>query len=141
MLGKQTNLSDWTFIQMASPRQVRFVMDESIRRKWYSRKFFEFFRVIPGAQDLSTRNTIIDLLDAGEVVCPWYQDTSGSVDWLTALRGDSEKPAQGVILPFSLVGSPGNRPSRPKNEVNRKTRDNNVTITFDEPQHANKTPV
>ena len=99
MLGKQANLKDWTFIQMAAPRQIRFVMDESIRRKWHSKKFFDFFRAIPGAPDQSTRNTIRKLLNAGEVVCPWFKATSDSAEWLTTLRDDSDKRMNGRHCP------------------------------------------
>ena len=109
MQGKHTSLSDWTFIQMAAPRQVRFVMDESIRSKWYSRKFFEFFRAIPGAPDQSTRETIVNLLNAGEVVCPWSRATSNNAEWLETLSGDSGKPAQWETLPCLLYTSPSPR--------------------------------
>ena len=119
MLGQQTNLKDWTFIQMAAPRQIRFVMDESIRRKWYARKFFEFFRAIPGAPDQPTSETITELLNAGEVVCPWFKATSASGEWQTALRDNSDKPDEWAILPFSLSGSPGSRPSGETNPGRR----------------------
>ena len=123
MLGKQTSFKDWTFIQMAAPRQIRFVMDENIRSKWYSRKFFEFFRAVPGTGDQSTRNTIMDLLNAGEVVCPWSGAVPDSAEWLTAPGNIADQPAQWVTLPFSLSGSPHKGRSRPAD----------VTITFDEP--------
>ena len=107
---------------MAAPRQIRFVMDENIRSKWYSRKFFEFFRAVPGTGDQSTRNTIMDLLNAGEVVCPWSGAVPDSAEWLTAPGNDADKPAQWVTLPFSLSGSPGSEPSP-----------HDITITFEEP--------
>lgn len=113
MQGRYTGLADWTFIQMAAPRQIRFVMDESIRRKWYARKFFEFFRAFPGAPDQSTQDTIADLLNAGEVVCPWSSATSDNAKWLETLNSGSGKPARWVTLPFSISGSPGSEaPSR-----------------------------
>ena len=134
MLGQQTNLKDWTFIQMAAPRQIRFVMDESIPRKWYAKKFFEFFRAVPGAPDQPTRNTITGLLNAGEVVCPWFKATSDSAEWLTTLRDDSDKPDEWVTLPFSLSGSPGSRTSHPHVETKSTASDNDVTIIFGKPQ-------
>ena len=138
MLGQQTNLKDWTFIQMAAPRQIRFVMDESIRRKWYARKFFEFFRAIPGAPDQPTRKTITELLNAGEVVCPWFKASSDSAEWQTALPDNSDKSDKWVTLPFSLSGSPASRPSA---ETNPVAGDNNdVIITFDEPQRPDQEP-
>ena len=122
MLGEQTSFKDWTFIQMAAPRQIRFVLDESIRRRWYTRKFFEFFRAIPGAGDESTRNTVIGLLKAGEVVCPWTGAVPDSAEWLTSLSDDAGKPDRWVTLPFSLSGSPGS--GSPSHDV---------TISFEEP--------
>ena len=120
--GKHTSPGDWTFIQMASPRQVRFVMDESIHSKWYSKKFFEFFRALPGAPDQTTRKTIIDLLDAGEVVCPWSAATAEDTAWLDSLRNSRDKPDNWVTLPFTMSGSPGGKASS-----------NGVSIAFGEP--------
>ena len=134
MLGRQANLKDWTFIQMAAPRQIRFVMDESIRRKWYARKFFEFFRAITGGPDQPTRKTITGLLNAGEVVCPWFKATSDSAEWLTSIQNDSNKPDEWAILPFSLSGSPRSRTSHPQVETKSAASDNDVTIIFGEPQ-------
>ena len=119
--GKHTSPGDWTFIQMASPRQVRFVMDESIHSKWYSKKFFEFFRALPGAPDQSTRKTIIELLDAGEVVCPWSAATADDTAWLESLRNSRDKPDKWVTLPFTMSGSPGGKASS-----------NGVSIAFGE---------
>lgn len=123
MLGQQTSLKDWTFIQMAAPRQVRFVLDESTRLKWYSRKFFEFFRAVPGSDDQSTRATITGLLDAGEVVCPWSGSISANPEWLADLRDDAGEPARWVTMPFSLDGSP----------VKGQSGSADITITFEEP--------
>ena len=131
MLGQQANLKDWTFIQMAAPRQIRFVMDENIRRKWYARKFFEFFGTITGAPDQSTRKTVTGLLNAGEVVCPWFTASPDSAEWLENIQNDSDKPVEWAILPYSLSGSPGSRPS---GETIPGAGENDVTIIFGEPR-------
>ena len=131
MLGQQANLKDWTFIQMAAPRQIRFVMDENIRRKWYARKFFEFFGTITGAPDQSTRKTVTGLLNAGEVVCPWFTANPDSAEWLENIQNDSDKTVEWAILPYSLSGSPGSRPS---GETIPGAGANDVTIIFGEPR-------
>ena len=122
MLGGRTRPGDWAYVQVAAPRQVRFLVDGSMRGKWYSKKFFEFFRAIPGAPDPSTRQAVIELLDAGEVVCPWFGATADDADWLTALRNDRDKPGQWVTLPFSLDRAPGGRASSRE-----------VTVSFGKP--------
>ena len=122
MQGQYTSLGDWAFIQMAAPRQVRFVMDESIRGKWHSRKFFEFFRVLPVTPKPALRETLVKLLNAGEVVCPWSAATSNNAEWLEALSNDGDKPHQWATLPFSLSGSPGS-----------EAPSHDVVVSFDEP--------
>ena len=104
------------------------------KRKWYAKKFFEFFRAIPGAPDQPTRETITGLLNAGEVVCPWFKATSDSAEWLATLRDDSDKPDEWVTLPFSLSGSPGSRTSHPHVETKSAASDNDVTIIFGKSQ-------
>ena len=35
IIGNHTSYIDWAILQMASPRQIRFVMERSIYEKWY----------------------------------------------------------------------------------------------------------
>ena len=129
MLGRHTRPGDWTFIQMAAPRQIRFIMDERMQQKWYSRKFFAFFRAFPGAPDLATRQTVEKLLNAGEVVCPWSPATSDNTGWLAPLQQDNGQPARWTTLGFALDGSPVRQ-----GDQNEQTSSRQVTVTFSKPE-------
>lgn len=102
MLGKNTRKTFWPFVQMASPRQIRFVADGNIFGKAYNKLFFGFFRAVPGAPNPATRQTVIELLEAGEVVCPWSESVSKNAEWLASLRGNNDNPDRWVTLPYTI---------------------------------------
>ena len=70
LLGNHQSLLDWAILQVAYPRQIRFVMDKDYYNLWYVKPIVEFFNIIP----ISTRGSkealkgITDALNAGEVV-------------------------------------------------------------------------
>ena len=102
MLGKNSRRTLWPFVQMAAPRQIRFVADRNIFGRLYKKLFFGLFRAIPGAPDPATRQTIIELLEAGEVVCPWPESMIKNAEWLASLRGNNDNPDRWVTLPFTI---------------------------------------
>ena len=102
MLGKNTRRHLWSFVQMAAPRQIRFVADRNIFGRLYNKLFFGFFRAVPGAPNPATRQTVIELLEAGEVVCPWHESVCKDTEWLASLRGADGNPGRWVTLPFTL---------------------------------------
>ncbi len=99
MLGKNIRKNFWLFVQMAAPRQIRFVVSRHLFGSLYNKIFFGFFRAIPGARNPATRQTIIELLEAGEVVCPWSDSDRNNAEWLASLRGDSDS---WVMLPYII---------------------------------------
>lgn len=102
MLGKNTRKSLWPFVQMAAPRQIRFVADRNIFGRLYNKLFFGFFRAVPGAPNPATRQTVIELLEAGEVVCLWSESVSKNAEWVASLRGNKDNPDRWVTLPYSI---------------------------------------
>ena len=102
MLGKNTRKTFWPFVQMASPRQIRFVADRNIFGRLYNKLFFGFFRAIPGAPNPATRQTVIELLEAGEVVCPWSDSMGKNAEWLASLRDTNDNPERWVTLPYTI---------------------------------------
>ena len=121
MLGKNTRKTFWPFVQMASPRQIRFVAEGNIFGPAHNKLFFGFFRAIRGAPNPATRQTVIDLLEAGEVVCPWSDSMGKNAEWLASLRGADGNPGRWVTLPYT-IGIYGTE--------NSKT--DHVVITFEE---------
>ena len=70
LLGNHQSLLDWAVLQVAYPRQIRFVMDKEYFNLWYVKPVVEFFNIIP----ISTRGSkealkgITDALNHREVV-------------------------------------------------------------------------
>ena len=102
MLGKNIRKNFWLFVQMASPRQIRFVADRNIFGRLYNKLFFGLFRAIPGAPNPATRQTVIELLEAGEVVCPWSDSIRKDAEWLASLRDNNDNPDRWVTLPYTI---------------------------------------
>lgn len=71
LLGNHQSLLDWAILQVAYPRQIRFVMDKDYYNLWYVKPIVEFFNIIP----ISTRGSkealkgVSQALNSGEVVC------------------------------------------------------------------------
>jgi acyl-[acyl-carrier-protein]-phospholipid O-acyltransferase/long-chain-fatty-acid--[acyl-carrier-protein] ligase len=55
---------------MATPREVKFVMDKTIYNKWYIKWLFKMYNAIPisNASSKTTIQTIAKELDAGNIV-------------------------------------------------------------------------
>ena len=70
LLGNHVSWLDWAIIQMATPRDIKFVMDKGIYDKWYLKWFLNFFEVLPisSTSSKSSINQIAKELDAGNVV-------------------------------------------------------------------------
>jgi acyl-[acyl-carrier-protein]-phospholipid O-acyltransferase/long-chain-fatty-acid--[acyl-carrier-protein] ligase len=51
LLGNHVSFLDWAFLQIATPRPIRFVIDRNYYDLWYFKPIFKFFKAIP----ISTR--------------------------------------------------------------------------------------
>jgi acyl-[acyl-carrier-protein]-phospholipid O-acyltransferase/long-chain-fatty-acid--[acyl-carrier-protein] ligase len=51
LLGNHISFLDWAFLQIAYPKQIRFVIDRNYYNIWYFKPIFKFFKAIP----ISTR--------------------------------------------------------------------------------------
>lgn len=124
MLGNHISFLDWAMIQIACPRQVRFVMHKSYYQRWYIQWFLDFFGVIPisGGQSTEALKTINDMLKAGEVVCLFPEGAISRNGQLGEFKHGFEKTVEGVdgvILPFYLHGLWGSRFSRSSTHMHR----------------------
>jgi acyl-[acyl-carrier-protein]-phospholipid O-acyltransferase/long-chain-fatty-acid--[acyl-carrier-protein] ligase len=125
MLGNHISWLDWAFIQIASPRPVRFVMHRDIYNRWYLKRFMDLAGVIPIAGGPSSNRAlkkINRLLAAGEVVCLFPEGAISSNGQLGVFKRGFEKAVEGVqavILPFYLRGLWGSRFSRANEGLKR----------------------
>lgn len=117
LLGNHISWIDWALVQMASPRQVRFVMERGYYERWYLKGVLDLFGVIPIASGSSTDSLaeIARLLQKGEMVCLFPEGAISRTGQLSEFKRGYEKAVQGTdatIIPFYLHGLWGSRFSR-----------------------------
>ena len=64
LLGNHISFLDWAFLQIATPRPIRFVIDRHYYELWYFKPIFKFFKAIP----ISTRGGKNALKSVGEAL-------------------------------------------------------------------------
>lgn len=117
LLGNHISWIDWALVQMACPRQVRFVMERGYYERWYLKGILDLFGVIPIASGSSSDSLaeIARLLEKGEMVCLFPEGTISRTGQLAEFKRGYEKAVQGTnatIIPFYLHGLWGSRFSR-----------------------------
>ena len=122
MLGNHISWIDWAIVQMACPRPISFVMENTLCQRWYLKWFLDFFGVVPigGNASQSALNRIGELLRQGQAVCLFPESTISRRGQLAEFRHDYEKAvagADGIILPFYLRGLCGSWFSRCSNKL------------------------
>ncbi|HHD79717.1 MAG TPA: MFS transporter, partial [Epsilonproteobacteria bacterium] len=110
LLGNHVSFLDWAILQMAYPKQIRFVMERSYYEKWYLKPFLDFFKVIP----ISSRGSkgalakVTEAMNAGETVALFPEGHLSRNGHLGTFQRGFEvatKEAQNaVIIPFYLRG-------------------------------------
>ncbi|MDW6094455.1 acyl-[ACP]--phospholipid O-acyltransferase [Vibrio rhizosphaerae] len=138
LLGNHISWLDWAIVQMASPRRVHFVMDQTIYQCWYLKWLFDLFQVVPIAPGKSREalNKITDLLNQGEVVCLFPEGRISYLGQLGEFKKGFERACQdarGVIIPFYLRGMWGSffsRSSKRLAKVRKTGMKRDVIIAF-----------
>ena len=145
MLGNHISWIDWGFIQLSSPRPVRFVMERLLYDKWYLNWFFKLYGVIPiepNGSAASSLKAIAQLLQQGEVVCLFPEGGHTRSGELTKFRSGFEIACRQVtdgnmvIMPFYLKGLWGSRLSRSKHrgkELAGGLLRRKLVVTFGQP--------
>ncbi|MDM8565387.1 acyl-[ACP]--phospholipid O-acyltransferase [Candidatus Halobeggiatoa sp. HSG11] len=109
LLGNHVSWLDWAMLQIASPRQIRFVMLRSYYEKWYMKWFLNMFQVIPIGATGSKQalQKVHDSLSNGEVVAIFPEGHISHNGHLSIFKAGFEravKDTQAVIVPFYLRG-------------------------------------
>ncbi|WP_133512524.1 acyl-[ACP]--phospholipid O-acyltransferase [Candidatus Thiosymbion oneisti] len=142
MLGNHISWIDWAVMQTASPRPIRFALDRAIYKRWYLRRFFDLFGVVPISRDQSRQalDTIAELLNAGEVVCLFPEEYISRTAQLGEFKQGFElaaaKVETGVILPFYLHGLWGSSFSfanARRKAQRRRRRERELVVAFGTP--------
>lgn len=110
LLGNHVSFLDWAILQMAYPKQIRFVIERSYYEKWYIKPFLKFFAVIP----ISSRGSksalvkVTEALNRGETVALFPEGHLSRNGHLGTFQRGFEIAAKGaknaVIVPFYLRG-------------------------------------
>ncbi|WP_287603686.1 AMP-binding protein [Thiothrix sp.] len=117
LLGNHISFIDWALVQMASPRQLHFVIEKGYYERWYLKGFLNWFGVIPISSGASADSLekVTEMLKAGEVVCLFPEGTISRTGQLSEFKRGYEKAVKdtgAVIVPFYLHGLWGSRFSR-----------------------------
>ncbi len=132
LLGNHMSWIDWAIVQIACPRQVRFVMLAAIYNRWYLTWLFKLMGCVPIKQGASSRDslaTVAELLEAGQVVCLFPEGSISRTGHLGTFRQGFERACElvsddkpVVILPFYLRGLWGSQWSRSSEYLKKRTK-------------------
>ncbi len=135
LLGNHVSFLDWAILQMAYPKQIRFVMERSYYEKWYVKPFLDFFGVIP----ISSRGSkgalalVTEALNRGETVALFPEGHLSRNGHLGAFQRGFEvatKEAENaVIVPFYLRGLWEDNFSYASQKMKRK-KSKDISVTF-----------
>ncbi len=138
LLGNHTSFLDWAMLQIACPRQIRFVMAKQYYGKWYLKKILDMFGVIPisSAASKEALQTINHYLHAGDIVALFPEGRISRNGHLATFHKGFEVAVHqsgAVIVPFYIRGLWGSiysfasRKYR-RSSAPRRTRD--ITVLF-----------
>ena len=146
MLGNHVSWLDWAMIQIASPRPVRFVMENKYYQRWYLTWFLDLFGVIPisSAGSKSALEAINTRLKQGDVICLFPEGAISRNGQLGEFKTGFERcieDVDGIILPFYLHGLWGSRFSRSSDNLQSLRQTNSlrrdIIVAFGRPLHVN----
>jgi len=134
-LGNHVSFLDWLLLQMAYPKQIRFVMERSYYEKWYLKPIFSFFGAIP----ISSRGSktalalITEALNNGETVALFPEGHLSRNGHLGVFQKGFEiatkEVENAVIVPFYLRGLwEDNFSHASKKMKNKKSKD--ISVSF-----------
>ena len=137
LLGNHISFLDWAILQMAYPKQIRFVMERSYYQKWYVKPFLDFFGVIP----ISSRGSkgalgkVTEALNRGETVALFPEGHLSRNGHLGAFQRGFELATKEVentvIVPFYLRGLWEDNFSYASQKMKRK-KSKEISVSFGE---------
>ncbi|MBR9885713.1 MAG: acyl-[ACP]--phospholipid O-acyltransferase, partial [Oceanospirillales bacterium] len=143
LVGNHISWVDWAMVQIACPREIRFVMARNYYDTWYLKPFLKAFGAIPISSGSSREAlaSVNESLKKGEVVCLFPEGGISRTGQLGEFKSGYERTVEGVeegaIVPFYLRGLWGSRLSRSHSEKLRENTSGgskrNVIVAFGEP--------
>ncbi len=146
LLGNHVSFLDWAMLQIAYPKQIRFVMDRTYYEKWYLKPFFNFFGVIP----ISTRGSktalakVSEALENGDTVALFpegHLSRNGHLgEFKKGFQVAAKEVENAVIVPFYLRGLWEDNFSHASGKMKRNSA-KDITVSFGEMMDIYSTPV
>jgi acyl-[acyl-carrier-protein]-phospholipid O-acyltransferase/long-chain-fatty-acid--[acyl-carrier-protein] ligase len=127
LLGNHISWIDWTLVQIACPRPVRFVMQREIYNRWYLKPLLSRLGMIPISSGNSKEALVRvnELLRHGEVVCLFPEGAISRNGHLGKFHAGYELTVESVdnavIVPFYLRGLWGSAFSRAAGKLRDET--------------------
>lgn len=122
---------------MATPREVRFVMDKTIYNKWFLTWILKIFKCIPisNGSSKTTIQTIAKQLDEGNIVVLFPEGAITRNGHLGEFKRGFEKILELTstdvkVIPFYIRGLWESMFSRASKKFKKSNRTNSVTISF-----------
>ena len=135
LLGNHVSFLDWAILQMAYPKQIRFVMERSFYEKWYFKPFLKFFGAIP----ISSRGSkgalslVTEALNRGETVALFPEGHLSRNGHMGAFQRGFELAAKEAIdtkiIPFYLQGLWEDNFSYASKKM-KSRRNKDISVTF-----------
>ena len=137
LLGNHISWIDWAVVLMATPREVRFVMDKTIYNKWFLTWLLKIFKCIPisNGSSKTTIQTIAKQLDEGNIVVLFPEGAITRNGHLGEFKRGFEKILELTstdvkVIPFYIRGLWESMFSRASKKFKKSNRTNSVTISF-----------
>ena len=137
LLGNHISWIDWAVVLMATPREVRFVMDKAIYNKWFLTWLLKLFNCIPisNGSSKNTIQTIAKELDAGNVVVVFPEGAITRNGHLGEFKRGFEKILELTttdvkVVPFYIRGLWESMFSRASKKFKKSNKTNSVTVSF-----------
>ena len=137
LLGNHISWIDWAVVLMATPREVRFVMDKTIYNKWFLTWLLKIFKCIPisNGSSKTTIKTIAKQLDEGNIVVLFPEGAITRNGHLGEFKRGFEKILELTstdvkVIPFYIRGLWESMFSRASKKFKESNRTNSVTISF-----------
>nr|CAA6803559.1 MAG: Putative 2-acylglycerophosphoethanolamine acyltransferase / acyl-acyl carrier protein synthetase (EC [uncultured Thiotrichaceae bacterium] len=117
LLGNHISYIDWALLQMATPRSLKFVVENEYYERWYLSGLLKMMGVVQlrSNDKAQSMQQMKELLQAGKAVCLFPEGAISRTGQLSAFSRDYETAIEGtdaVIVPFYLHGLWSSRFSR-----------------------------
>ncbi len=143
LLGNHVSFLDWAFLQIATPRPIRFVIDRQYYNLWYLKPIFKFFKTIP----ISTRGgknalkSVGEALNNGDMVALFPEGHLTRNGHIGKFQKGFElavaEVENAVIVPFYLRGLWEGKLSNANEKIkNKKLKDVSVSFGATMPIHS-----